>query len=222
MEQSAQTPFEDPLSYFTRAANTFRRLWMRWTYPFIAVGSNFRVHYTCDLHRRTASGVKLGNEVWLDRDVWINTPIVPERKNPVIVIEDGCKIGRRCVISAKNLIHLEKNVVFGPSVLLMDHNHAYDNINVAVVDQGITAGGEIRIGEGCWIGFGAAIICNQGDIVIGKNSVIGANAVVTKSVPPHSIVTGNPGRVVKQFDPTKGEWALGFCAHAKEATMSHI
>jgi acetyltransferase-like isoleucine patch superfamily enzyme len=91
----------------------------------------------------------------------------------------------------------------------MDHNHAFEDVNVPIKDQGITPGGTITIEEGCWIGFGAAIVCGKGDLVIGKHSVIGANAVVTRSIPENSVVTGNPARVVKQFDPAKGEWVLG-------------
>jgi acetyltransferase-like isoleucine patch superfamily enzyme len=77
----------------------------------------------------------------------------------------------------------------------------------------------IRIEEGCWIGYGAAIVCGKGELVIGSNSVIGANAVVSRSIPPNSVVTGNPARVVKQFDPVKGEWVLGSSAFAKATAV---
>jgi acetyltransferase-like isoleucine patch superfamily enzyme len=53
------------------------------------------------------------------------------------------------------------------------------------------------------------IVCSQGELVIGKHSVIGANSMVTRSIPPYSIVSGNPARIVKQFDPTKNSWELG-------------
>jgi acetyltransferase-like isoleucine patch superfamily enzyme len=76
-------------------------------------------------------------------------------------------------------------------------------------DHGINDGGKIRIESGCWIGFRAAIVCGKGELVIGKNSVVGANSVVTRSVPPYSVVTGNPARVVKQYDVAKGKWVLG-------------
>ncbi len=137
----------------------------------------------------------------------------------MIQLDEGCKVGRLCVISARNRIHFERNVVFAPSVLVMDHNHAFEDVNVPIKRQGITAGGTIRIEEGCWIGFGAAIVCGKGELVIGKNSVIGANAVVSRSIPPNSVVTGNPARVVKQFDQAKGEWVLGSSALAR-ATSS--
>jgi acetyltransferase-like isoleucine patch superfamily enzyme len=126
------------------------------------------------------------------------------------------------MISAKNLIHIGRDVVFGPSVLIMDHNHAFEDITIPIAVQGITEGGTIRIEEGCWIGIGAAIVCSQGELVIGRNSVIGANSVITRSVAPCSVVTGNPGRTVKQFDPSRGEWMLGSSKAPKETQLQPV
>jgi len=100
----------------------------------------------------------------------------------------------------------------------MDHNHAFEDVNIPIAGQGVTPGGTIRIEEGCWIGFGVAIVCGKGELVIGKNSVIGANAVVTRSIPPNSVATGNPARVVKHFDFSRNEWVLG--ANALTAASS--
>jgi acetyltransferase-like isoleucine patch superfamily enzyme len=201
--------FEDPFTWTTRLANKLHSIWIKWTYPFFALGNKVRIHHTCDLKRSIAPWLKIGNSVILDRDIWLNIPVVPSNAEPVIVIEDGCALGRRCVISAKNRVHIERNAIFAPSVLIMDHNHAFGDVNAPIANQGITAGGTIRIEEGCWIGFGVAVICDKGELVIGKNSVIGANSLLTRSVPPNSVVSGNPGRVVKQFDPVRGDWVLG-------------
>ena len=199
MSPSTYIPREDPLSWIVRIANKFRSLWMQRTYPFISVGGDFCVHYSCDLKRSIAPYIKIDE--------------------PVIKFDEGCKVGRRCVISARNRIHFERNVIFAPSVLVMDHNHAFEDVKVPIKDQGVTNGGTIRIEEGCWIGFGAAIVCGKGELVIGSNSVIGANAVVSRSIPPNSVVTGNPARVVKQFDPAKGEWVLGSRALAQATSV---
>ena len=53
---------------------------------------------------------------------------------------------------------------------------------------------------------GAAIVCNHGDLSIGRNSVVGANAVVTKSFPPYSVIVGNPARLLRRFDEEAGKW----------------
>lgn len=54
----------------------------------------------------------------------------------------------------------------------------------------------VRIEEDCWI-CGSAIILPG--VIIGKGSTIAAGAVVTKSIPPRSLVMGNPARVVKKI-----------------------
>jgi acetyltransferase-like isoleucine patch superfamily enzyme len=207
-------------SLLGRLVNKLHSLWMAWTYPFISVGRNFSAHYSCDLRRPTASRVKIGDSVILERDSWLNIPTIPASMDPVILIGDHCRLGRRCVISAKNRIDIERNVIFGPSALVMDHNHSFEDVTAPISQQGVTPGGTIRIEEGSWIGYGAAVICNQGELVIGRNSVIGANSVLTRSVPPNSVVTGNPARVVKQFDHAKGQWVLGSSSLAVATAQS--
>ena len=150
------------------------------------------IHRTCELRRRIARHIRIGDDVAIGRNVWINIAELPEDDEPVIIIEDGCKFSPGSIISAKNRIHIGRNVIFGPSVFPTDHNHAYDDVARPIGLQGTTKGGTLRVEEGAWIGFGAAIVCNEGQIVIGRNSVVGANSMVTGSVAAHSIIIGNP------------------------------
>jgi acetyltransferase-like isoleucine patch superfamily enzyme len=202
--------FEDPLSFFPRAMTKLFSLWVSATYPFQSIGANLSIHYTTLLNRRMAPAIKIGNSVMIRKDAWINTFDISESDGePKIIIEDNCLIGARDVISAKNSIQIESEVIVGTSVLIQDHNHAYEDIGVPIKRQGLTPGGKIRIEQGCWIGHGVAIVCNQNELVIGRNSVIAANALVTKSFPPYSVIVGNPARLARQFDPVKGIWVGG-------------
>ncbi len=211
--------FEDPLTLFARAQTKLHSLWLRATYPFAALGPRFSVHPTCILSRMTAHQMRIGSSVIIRKDAWLN--ILTEGDTGVkLIIGDNCLIGARNVISARNLIHVDHDVIIGTSVLIQDHNHAYEDVSVPIREQGVTPGGRIRIEPGCWIGHGAAIVCNKGELVIGRNCVIGANSLVTKSIPPNSVIVGNPGRLARQFDPSRSAWIGGEAGYTVPPTMT--
>ena len=201
---------EDPFTLFSWAVGRLYSLWVRATYPFDSVGKNLFIDHTTILNRRLAPGIRIGNSVIFRNHAWVNTFDLSGVKGDVkIIIDDYCVINAQCVISAKNKIHLEPHVMVSACALIMDHNHAYEDINVPIQAQGLTPGGTIRIEEGCWIGHGAAIVASQGELVLGRNCVVAANALVTRSFPPYSVIVGNPARLARQFDPAKGIWTGG-------------
>jgi acetyltransferase-like isoleucine patch superfamily enzyme len=167
------------------------------------------IHYTTNLRRGVAHRIKLGSSLVIGKDAWLNVPQPEAKDDPAIIIDDNCGIGPRCQVSSKNCIHIERDVLLSSSVLVMDHSHDYEDITLPIRNQGVNEGGRIRIGQGCWIGQGAAIICPRGELTLGRNCVVAANAVVTRSFPPHSVIFGNPAIVIKQYDPAKKGWVLG-------------
>jgi acetyltransferase-like isoleucine patch superfamily enzyme len=88
----------------------------------------------------------------------------------------------------------------------MDHNHEYSDPTCPIHAQGVTEGGRIVIGRNCWLGYNSVIFCGKGELTLGQNSVVGANAVVTRSFPPFSVVAGNPARLIKRYDPELQRW----------------
>jgi serine O-acetyltransferase len=105
-----------------------------------------------------------------------------------IEIHPGAQIGKRFFIDHGMGVVIGETAIVGDDVLLY---------------QGVTLGGtglergkrHPTIGNNVVIGGGAKVL---GNIIIGDNSYIGANAVVIKDVPPNSTIVGVPGRVTKQ------------------------
>jgi len=133
----------------------------------------------------------------------------PEQKGePIVVIDENVGVGPCCQISAKNRVHLERDTIIAQSALICDHSSVFEDRRLPDSEQA-SKGGRIRIGQGCWIGRGAAIVCTHGELVLGRNCVVGANALVTRSFPPYSVIIGNPSVVIRRFDPVKHAWVIG-------------
>ena len=206
MSSINSVPKEDVLEWLDHVLPKLNTIWMRMTYPFCRLGRRASIHHSCEIRRSVSNRIQIGDSVYLAQDNWLNIPEMSTDPTPVLIIGDGCKIGRRCMISAKNRVCLEENVLLGPGVLITDHSHEFSDINSPILIQGVTTGGTIRIECNSWIGFGAAIVCSSGELVIGRNSVVGTNSVVTRSVPPFCVVAGNPASIVRRYDPISGQW----------------
>lgn len=206
---TAKVPHEDPLNILAAAFAKFYTFWLKATYPFASFGRSVRIHPSAILSRTIAPGIKLGDFVIIRNHAWINTFDLAGPGDVKIIIDDHTVVNAQCVISAKNRIHIEDHVMVSACSLIMDHNHAYEDVTRPIQQQGASPGGTIRIEQGCWIGHGAAIVCNQGELVLGRNCIVAANSLVTRSFPPYSVIVGNPARVAKQFDPQKQAWFGG-------------
>jgi acetyltransferase-like isoleucine patch superfamily enzyme len=201
-----QSPKEDPLTWASRGVNWLNARWLQATYPFAGFGNGVSIERSCEIARRDAPHIYLGSDTILRNDVWINVAPESPGEGIKIMFGKGCKIGRRSTISAKNRITLEDDVLLAPDVLIMDHGHSFMDIERPIHEQGVTEGGTIVIEKNCWIGYGVAILSNRGEVRIGRNSVIGANSVVTQSFSPFSVIVGNPARLLKQYDRIEKAW----------------
>jgi len=201
---------EDPISVVGRAYRKLCTLLLNKTYPFASMGRGLRMNPTVELDRSRAHRIKLGNWIRVRHDVRLQI-IAPsdEQGEPLLVLDDAVDIGPQSTISAKNSIHLENEVTLGQSVLIMDHSPAHEDVTTPIKHQGVSAGGRIRIETGCFIAHGSTILCDRGELVVGRNCVVAANSLVTRSFPPYCLIAGNPARMVQQFDTDQGGWVLG-------------
>lgn len=114
------------------------------------------------------------------------------KPDPKVYIGNDTVIGRHCMITAKNLIRIGSNVLIGAFVQIIDCNHGIRK-DMIIREQSAHIG-QVIIGDDVWIGAGAKILMN---VTIGQGAVIGANAVVTKEVPPYAIIGGVPAEFIK-------------------------
>jgi acetyltransferase-like isoleucine patch superfamily enzyme len=109
-----------------------------------------------------------------------------------IEIGDYVVLTRDCILASAYHIDIGNSVVFGPGVIVYDYNHCFNELNVSVMRQGVS-GSPVKIGDYSWIGARAVILPG---VTIGRNCIVGAGGIVTKSLPDNSIAVGNPAKVI--------------------------
>lgn len=150
--------------------------------------------------------ISIGSKSYIGRGTQIiaTKRYLDEMFYPSIEIGDNVSIGKRCIISTTNTIRIEDSVTIADHVYIAGGVHEYSNPEKGILDQPLIAG-SVTIGQRVWIGYGA-FIAGTGDLSIGEHAVVGANSVVTRSVPPFTIVAGCPARPIKRYDPERGIW----------------
>jgi acetyltransferase-like isoleucine patch superfamily enzyme len=167
---------------------------------------------------RFASHIRLGPGSYLDEGVYIhacpagveigaNTLVMHGAVLHVYNFRDlphaGIRIGRDSLIGEYTVIRGQGGVTLGdrvytsPLTQIIAVNHVFDDPARPFVEQGITAQG-IVVEDDVWLGAGAVV---TDGVRVGRGAVVAAGAVVTRDVPPHTVVGGVPARVIRQVGP---------------------
>src|ERR1700678_2255929 len=150
--------------------------------------------------------VKLGANVQLSKFINLyGCEVGDETKIGAFVeIQKNASIGKCCKISSHTFICegvlIEDNVFIGHGVMFI--NDSYPRATTTKGSLQTEADWKVErtvIKKGASIGSGATILSNTS---IGENAIVGAGSVVTKDVPPNSIVVGNPAKVLRYIEPT--------------------
>lgn len=150
-----------------------------------------------------APDVKMGQRVKLSRYINLYGCEIGDdcKIGAFVEIQKNAKIGTRCKISSHTFIcegvTIEDSVFIGHSVVFINDRYprATNADGSLQTDLDWTVGPTI-IKRGASIGSGATILAN---VIVGENSIVGAGSVVTKDVPPNSIVVGNPARILRRI-----------------------
>ncbi|MGC2546298.1 MAG: acyltransferase, partial [Silvibacterium sp.] len=121
-----------------------------------------------------------------------------------VEIQKNATVGKRCKISSHTFVCegvvIEDNVFIGHGVMFI--NDSYPRATTPDGSQQTEADWKVErtvVKKGASIGSGATILSR---ISIGESAIVGAGAVVTKDVPPNSIVAGNPARILRFIEPS--------------------
>ena len=120
-----------------------------------------------------------------------------QKFSPSIIFGRNCSIGRNNHITAIDKIKIGDNLLTGQDVTITDNSHgdcSLDDIATPPIFRQLRSKGPIIIGDNVWIGSKATILSG---VKIGNNVVVGANSVVTKSIPDNAVVGGIPAKIIK-------------------------
>lgn len=152
-----------------------------------------------------APDVKLGRDVKIFKFVNLyGCEIGDETKIGAFVeIQKNARIGRNCKISSHTFICegvvIEDEVFVGHNVTFINDPYPRaTNESGRLQDQSDWQVIPTIVRRGASIGSGSTILCN---VTIGENAIVGAGSVVTRDVPPNSIVAGNPARLLRFITP---------------------
>lgn len=116
---------------------------------------------------------------------------------PKIAVGAGCTIMYGFQCNAAESVQIGQNVLIASNVLITDSDHVVEPGGVPVTKCTRLVTRPVRIDDNCWIGQNAVILKG---VTVGHDSIIGANSVVTRPVPPCTVVAGNPARPIRSLD----------------------
>ncbi len=183
-------------SSLRRLLNLFTALYhyLKWSWRFYRFG--FRSRLVRPDMLTNSKAICVGKKVHIRKGARLETVGAWDGRTPKIKIGDHTSIHLYFHCGAAESVTIGKNVLIAGRVYITDHDHVFDNPGLPPSRAGLKSS-PVVIEDEVWIGEGAVVLKG---VTVGKRAVIGANAVVTKDVPPYSVVGGIPARVIKTID----------------------
>jgi acetyltransferase-like isoleucine patch superfamily enzyme len=119
-----------------------------------------------------------------------------------VKIQDDVAIAQNVHITSGAELVIGKATTILANVFITNIDHDYREIGKHILKQSYLIN-ETTIGENCYIGIGA---CIQAGTILGKQCIVGANAVVKGHFPNYSVIVGIPAKVIKRYNSVTGNW----------------
>lgn len=185
----------------TRVLGKIRRIWFRrvWAPTLAGCGPHAFLHSPYRIEGSTF--IRIGANSVMQSGAWLYC-VPSDGEKAQLSIGSGCVLGYNNHITAVRDVVIEDDVLTANNVFISDNLHAYEDVATPILHQPVRFKKRVVIGRGCWLGENVCIVGAS----VGRNSVIGANAVVTDDIPDYCVAIGAPARVIRRFDPVKGAW----------------
>ncbi len=167
----------------------------------IRIGQAVIIEDNVTIDALSVNGISLGNNVTIAKFTTIQCTGVIRNLGQGLQIGDNSAVGAYSFIGAQGGIKIGSNVIIGPRVSFHAENHLYSDPNTPIRLQGESRQG-IIVEDDCWIGAGSIILDG---VHISQGSIIAAGSVVTKNIPPHSVMAGVPARLIKNRSEATSE-----------------
>lgn len=145
--------------------------------------------------------ITIGDDVVVHEGAWLSVVRSHADVEPTLRIGDRIRFGRGLSIACVGEVVVDDDVMASDDVFIADCYHEYRDPTTPVLDQPMSRPRPVHIGHGAYLGAGSIVL---GGVRVGKGAYVGEGAVVTADVPDHSVVFGNPARVVRRFEPGRG------------------
>lgn len=162
-------------------------------WAFKVAGSGVAIHSDADISL-SAEIRPQGGIISVSSGVLIDRGVLLRAYGGKILLGKNSALGPYTCLYGGGKLVIGRYVMVGPRVCIVAANHRYDLTDIPMTEQGVISMG-VTIEDDVWIGAGATILDG---VVIGTGSVVGAGSVVTKPVPPYSVVVGVPAVIIKK------------------------
>lgn len=123
--------------------------------------------------------------------------------SPNLIMGNNVIIGYNFSALVADVVEIGADTILASNILITSENHGMNPEHELPYHQQKLNPAPVHIGTGCWVGEKAIILPG---VTIGDRAIIAAGAIVSKDVPPYSIVGGNPARVIKKYDFASHTW----------------